>query len=224
MRVKGRLPVVVAASIAWLGTVGIPAAWLSSDRYSAYVAALQAGGLAVAFVLGWLSYSADAKDRRVDRVYALHQELTGGELDKARRRLGRHLRQPSGILPQWCRLSRKEMRDNPSLNSYADTNAAAESTPFRDAGLLLRFFERAWVVQVAGSAHESTFVELVGRHASWWNCVFINDGLSAREPLMSLGMWADAYAAAHSSRQPSLQRWTQGRIKDFGSLFPWERD
>jgi hypothetical protein len=182
----------VALGLAWTLLVVLPIPWFDPGRYSAYAARLQAFGIVTAFLVGAIAIYLDGRDRRVDRVYSLHRELTVGELDDARRRLVDHLRKHSGPGPLQRRYSPDELRVDSSLNHY--DSHQQDFTPRSDLGLLLRFFERTRLVREVGSAHDAVFVELVGRHAGWWNCVIKNDNRKSRKGLMELGTWADDFA------------------------------
>lgn len=136
--------------------------WMDAAKYSAYAAGLQAVGLLVAFIVGMATLAADGRDRRVDRVYALHQEYYNPPISDARRRLHQFIREdaPSGVKRR--RVPLAELRADPTLNRYKDANSAAESTPLQDVSSVLRFFERARLVQLSGSADDPVFVELIG--------------------------------------------------------------
>lgn len=200
----------------------LPIPWFDSGRYSAYAAGLQAFGIVTAFLVGAIAIYFDGRDRRVDRVYSLHQELTVGELDDARRRLVDHLRKHSGPGPLQRRYSPDELRVDPTLDHY--DGPQQDFTPRSDLGLLLRFFERARLVREAGSAHDAVFVELIGRHAGWWNCVIKNENRKSRKGLMGLGTWADDFATKNQDRYEYLRDWGETRRKEFGSLDPWTAD
>ena len=70
-------------------------------------------------------------------------------------------------------------------------SSATDSTPMKDRGVLLRFFERAYIVHLSGGADDASFVELIGRHAGWWNSALKLDDSKARKGLKTLGIWAD---------------------------------
>jgi hypothetical protein len=181
---------------------------------------------------GTRTFETDVYDRRVDRVYGLHAELTTGEMDGARRRMTRHIfaqpryvvklekGQTRDILP---RLSRQDMREG-ALSSYSDARDLEQSDPGRDTGLLLRFFERARMQQLAGSVDDPVFVELIGRHAAWFNSALKEDNSKTRRALMELGMWADRRADELKATHSYLSDWGQSRLEAFGSLSPWVAD
>lgn len=212
----------VVLGLVWALVVVLPIPWLDSSHYSAYAAGLQAFGIVTAFLIGVIAIYFDGRDRRVDRVYSLHQELTVGELDDARRRLVDHLRKHSGSGPLQRRYSATELRADSTLNHYE--HPQLDFTPRSDLYLLLRFFERARLVREAGSAHDAVFVELIGRHAGWWNCVIKNENRKSRKGLMELAKWADNFAAKNSNKYVFLKDWGDTRRKEFGSLDPWAAD
>lgn len=197
---------------------------LTAEQYAAFAAGIQAVVVVAALNVAAITYRGDSKNKRVDRVYSLHQELTTGEVNDARRRLAQHLRAHHPKDHSVLRVSRSELRETP-LNVYTGTGAI-DPTPSRDAALLLRFFQRARIVQLAGSADEPVFAELIGRHAGWWNCAFKTDASSARENLMALGVWADKFAtdARNMNRYSYLAGWEDTRWDDFGALRPWLDD
>jgi hypothetical protein len=212
----------VALGLLWTLLVVLPIPWLDADHYSAYAAGFQAFGIVIAFLVGAFAIYTDGRDRRVDRVYSLQQELTLGELDDARRRLYDHLKEHSGSGPPWRRYSPEELRGDPALNHYSGPHQ--DFTPRSDLGHLLRFFERARLVREAGSADDAVFVELIGRHACWWSCVIKNENRKSRKGLMELAVWADGFANKNKNRYDYLQDWGKTRMEDFGSLTPWALD
>lgn len=207
----------IAAS--WFLVVALPARFVDEPRYTAYATGLQAFGLVLAFSFGVLSLAADGKSRRVDRVYGLHQELTTGGIDDARRRV---LEAVQAGAPQPTRRLFLEAwgPGDPSVYEIVPVGSSLA----KDVGRLLRFFERARLVQVSGSSDDATFAELVGRHAAWWNCCIANVDEHSRRPLMELALWADDFAERHRSRYSYLNRWGENRVEDFGSAQPWLSD
>jgi hypothetical protein len=215
--------------VAFLAFLYLPALRLTPDQFSGWASAAQAVGVVAALLvaasqlrLGAAELKADNYDRAVERVYTLHSELTSGELNQARRRLSNHLKMTAELGTSVRRASKRDLEFDPNLKEYPDRI----STPRYDAGLLLRFFERARLVQVAGSADDPVFLELICRHATWWNCTLKLDNSKSRRGLMTLSTWADSCAEKlkTDSRFSYLADWGETRKCDFGSLTPWIED
>jgi hypothetical protein len=180
---------------------------------------------------GARTFETDVYDRRVDRIYDLHRELTTGEVDSARRRLTSHINNLSreeitenGSTRQYVRrVSPKDLREGP-YSTYPFEPDKNVLNPRRDLGVLLRFFQRARIQQEAGSVDDAVFVELIGRHAAWFNCAVKVDASRTRLNLMEIGTWVDQRAAELAPIHSYLRDWGNSRRKDFGSVTPWVRD
>jgi hypothetical protein len=212
--------------IAWTLLVALPGAWWTADRYSAWATGLSTIAVVVALALAIFTLKTDVKDRQVDRTLSLHAELTSGEINDARLRLVAHLRKHGSInsaghhLPR--RVSLEELRIGSGIGTYGSND---QHSPKEDLSKILRFFERARLVRDAGSADDPLFVELIGRHACWWNCILVRDsGRGSRRTLMQLGLWCDAFADKHRRHYPYLEGWGEARINDFGTTTPWQND
>jgi hypothetical protein len=189
----------------------LPAIWLTPERYSAYAGAVQAFGVLVALIIAVGTLRTDTKDRRVDRTLQLHQELTSGEIGEARRRLGIHFREKgSGTIVGRAHIA--DLRDDPGMSKYT---LFPEESPYQDVNLLMRFFERARLVQVRESIDEPLFVELIGRHAAWWESALLPDQTNARLALKELASWVNQYARDHRSDYQFLKNWGLTRARDF---------
>jgi uncharacterized protein (DUF58 family) len=68
------------------------AIWLGAEWLGAAATAIQAVFIVAALAVAAGTLLSDSRDRRVDRVIALHSELTSGELQEARIRFVNHLR------------------------------------------------------------------------------------------------------------------------------------
>lgn len=193
----------------WAGATGV----VDSARFGALTGGVQAIGVVVALGLGAATLLRDSRDRRVDRVLALHEELMTGELWHARHRLVRHLRS-LGAEGKARAVSRAELMNDPDVSHY---DGGTEATPLMDADLLVRFFERANAVLVAGSVHEPMFVDLIGRHTFWWNtAIRAAPEWTTREHLTDLKNWTSRYIHNELRGRP-MPSWTQSVVRDFGS-------
>ena len=190
----------------------LPAPWLTPDKYSAYALAVQAIGVLATLGIAVATLRGDSRDRRVDRVLAFHQELTSGETNAARVRLVQHLRE-NGRNSRVLQVSTTQLRDRDSkLSGYRD--ASVNETPSDDVGLLLRFFERAWLAQATGSLEDSMSASLIGAHAGWWDRAILPSPSPARAALAELAAWANKFAETHKS-ESQFTNWGKTRQKDF---------
>jgi hypothetical protein len=212
--------------VAWTLLVALPGAWWPPDKYSAWATGLSTFAVVLALTLAIVTLRTDVKDRQVDRTLSLHAELTSGEINDARLRLVDHLREHGSTNSSGHRMPRrasvKELHADSGIGIYGPS---LQGNPKDDLSKILRFFERARLVRDAGSADDPLFVELIGRHACWWNCVLVRD--SSRGPrrnLMQLGLWCDAFADKHKRRYSYLAGWGDARTSDFGSKTPWQND
>lgn len=200
------LVVVVSAAFLALGLTG----WLDSGTYGALTGGVQAIGVVVALALGTATLRSDSRDRRVDRVLALHQELFGGEVQAARIRLVNHMR--SGSSRRAKVVSRADLADG----SLAEYSSSSVYLPRRDANVLLRFFERANAARLAKAVYLPLYATLIGGHAAWWDKAIRYDrSWPARQHLAELGSWAHDYARINQSRHPNLALWLSRIDDDF---------
>jgi hypothetical protein len=99
----------------------LPIPWLDPIQYQGYVLAFQAVGILATLGIATVTFRGDSRDRRVDRVLALHNELTSGEVGAARRRLAAHLRQhgPRDRLKQWVlQATTEQLKKQSDLSHY----------------------------------------------------------------------------------------------------------
>jgi hypothetical protein len=166
-------------AIACLGIGTFPLVWYDSGEYTAWAAGVQAVVVLFALGVALVTYLGDSRDRRVDRVFALHQELTTGEVGESRRRLGAFLRERGTPTNPVYSVSIQELRLDKASFQYANPNGR---TPGADASVLLRFFERSRTAQATGSLDDRMFAALVGRHATWWELgKFPREALATKE-------------------------------------------
>jgi hypothetical protein len=212
--------------IAWTLLVALPGAWWPPDKYSAWATGLSTIAVVLALALAVVTLRTDVKDRQVDRTLALHAELTSGEINDARLRLADHLRKNGTRNPSDhrmpMRVSIEELHSSRGIGTYGPK---IQSNPKDDLSKILRYFERVRLVRDARSADDPLFVELIGRHAGWWNCVLVRDSSrGSRRALMQLGLWCDAFADKNKRHYSYLAGWGDTRISDFGSMNPWQND
>jgi len=184
---------------------------LAPEAYTAYTSAIQAFGVVIALGLGVWTLKTDSRDRRVDRVLALHQELTTGEVGEARSRLAHHL--GAGSEPRVIRrASRNQLKSDPALQNYKPL--VEGQSPDHDLTLLLRFFERVHVAQLRGSLDDLMLTALIGRHVDWWDSAIDREERAARLPMAQLSDWTNSYAERHSTNR-ALENWGRTRSHDF---------
>jgi hypothetical protein len=160
---KIHLRIAVSAILTALITLAVLARFLDADQYAAFAGAIQALIVVPALIVGVATLLSDRHDRRVDRVLEFHQELVSGELQAARTRLTRHLREHgTGGKPR--RVTRDELKSDPALKEYSGTS---EFSPTGDFNQILRYFERVDCARLANSVDLPLLAELVGRHAVW---------------------------------------------------------
>jgi hypothetical protein len=157
----------------------------------------------------------DSRDRRVDRVIALHEELMSGTTGGGRSRLARLLRS-RGSAGVCLQVSRDQLRGNTDVSAYDEASDKASGSPAHDLTLLLRFFERADIARTAGTLDELLLVALVGRHAGWWDLAIARDDNTARIPLQRLAGWCQQYVDEHPDEE-ILAGWGRMRALDFPS-------
>jgi hypothetical protein len=114
--------VVTVATIALLA-LGLTG-WVGPSTYSSLTAGVQAVGVVIALGLGAATLMRDNRDRRVDRVLALHQELMTGDVWQARYCLVRHLRK-LGQDGKSRAVSRQELIDDPTVSRYDPEGSAS---------------------------------------------------------------------------------------------------
>lgn len=108
------------------------------------------------------------------------------------------------------------MRNSPEWQAYSAPEFA-DSLPVLDANLVLRFFEKAEAALRAKSVDEPLFLDLIGRHAYWWNNVFLpeSDG-HVRQRLERLGCWTE-------KRAHLLDYWDSTSRGDFPASAPVDK-
>lgn len=197
-----------------LSALIIPAALLTTGQYSAVAAAIQAAAVVPAVAIAAISLSRDSRDKRVDRVLDLHREFNFGELKEAKRRLATHLRE-HGVDGKVRRTTHDELLNDPVMSKYS---SIADIRPRSDSTEILRFFERANAARIARIVDEPLFVELICRHAAWWNLAIVDsDDRVPRAPLRELADWANSFALSNQNRYSFLRNWGENRTREFGT-------
>jgi hypothetical protein len=191
---------------------------LNAGQYQALAGAVQAIVVVAAFTIGLQTLMSDRRDRQVDRVLKLNEDLTAGPLDAARRRLVNHLRS-HGQAGRALEVSLEDLDGDVQLISYPDTNIKGK--PAEDARTILRFFERANAARLGHTVEISLFHELIGRHAVWLALALGKDpDQSQVAGLLELAEWANAYYDRYSakSQRSYLRNWGRSRMRDFGRI------
>lgn len=191
------------------------ARYLTAEQYQGLAGALQALGVVVALFVAAGTLTSDSENRRVDRVLQLHEMMTSGEVSHAAVRLSDHLRR-HGVGGKARRASLEQLRCDPVLRSYCGQPA---HSPYLDARMVIRFFEKADAARRANAVSVPLFHELVARHATWFRLAIRAD---AAEPdggrLACLAIWADEYARIYRPPLPNyIENWGRTRQRDFGS-------
>jgi hypothetical protein len=198
-----------------LGVFLISATLLNANQYASMASTIQAIAVVPAIAIAAIALTNDGHDKRVDRVLDFHKELNSGEVLNATVRLATHLRehgQEGKVRP----VTRDELIGDSVLSRYSKEQ---ESTPREDAGIILRFFERANAARVAQTVDPPLMAELVGRNAAWWNRAITGPGYGiSRAPLRDLANWADKFASENCDKYPYLQQWGEHRYKEFGAV------
>jgi len=205
----------LAIILAGLLLLIIPIPFLSEGTYAAFTGGVQAFVVIVALVVAVRTLLSDSKDRRVDRVLALHEELTSGPTGAARTRLAHFLKQ-MGSGDVCLQVSREQLqsRDKTDVSAYLDPGDQDSGNPERDLTLILRLFDRVRIAQAGGTVDDLMLVGLVGRHAGWWDMAIAREDDTARIPLEKFATWCDAYVAGHRD-EVILQGWGEKRRRNF---------
>jgi hypothetical protein len=174
---------------------------IGKDSYGALTDGMQALGVIVALGAAAATLRADSRNRTLDRVLALHQELMSGEVGAARVRLVRHLRGHERGIKRPTTL--QELR-NGNLAAYSakgmrlDSDSVKAHRPDLDLNILLRYFERADSAREAGAVYLPVFADLIGGHAEWWNRALVDDDDEGmRYHLAELAAWSRSYITRH---------------------------
>jgi hypothetical protein len=206
---------VALAGFSVLAVITTLALLLSSSQYNAIASSIQAIAVIPAITIAALALTGDNRGKRVDRVLDFHKEFNSGEIQKATVRLTAHLRD-HGVNGRARPMSRDELRHDPALSKY---NKSSEYNPRSDILLILRFFERVNAARMARVVDSALLVELIGRHAAWWNmAIQYTDDEPPRVSLRSLTEWADDFASANQGKYSYLRNWGKNLDREFGSL------
>jgi hypothetical protein len=209
---RPRALMVVSITAASLGFLAIGAfGWVGPERYASLTAGAQALGVVIALALAAFTLRSDSRDRRVDRVLALHNEFMTGGVWGARYRLAHHLHSLEG--PRTSTVTREAVFGDPPRLRYASDSEAILKI---DVDLLLRFFERANAARLTGALHGDLLADLIGKHAMWWDSAFApDDEWMLRTPLQDLSSWCRGYVESRIPTQPGLRDWLRPLQRDF---------
>jgi hypothetical protein len=95
-------------------------------------------------------------------------------------------------------MSRDEIRHDPILSKYRKDPS---HSPRSDILLILRFFERVNAARLAGVIEGALLVELIGRHAAWWDeAIQYTGDEPPRVSLRDLSTWANEFASANQEK------------------------
>jgi hypothetical protein len=167
----------------------IPAFIVSASTYQAMAAGIQSFGLIVTLVIATVTLTNDSRDKRTDRVMSLYDSLVGEAVYSARMRLSEHLKAEGGgkIYP----VTQRALREDKRLSKYP---ATTENTPLLDLHVILRFFERANALQIAGAVDLPLLYRLIGRNILWWDrAITFDPSEHLRLPLRLLAEWVRSY-------------------------------
>ena len=207
------------AAAAVLLLVFFPAPWFTPARFSAYATALQAFAVLLALALAARSLSSEIRDRRLDRVIALHSNFMEGELGGARYRFIRHLRSNRSPEGRIARITRDDLMEDQPLAEYPEHywSAFRDHNPRQDANLVIRHFERIDAARVAGSVDEDLLFRLLGPQAVWWdNALMWEPGRRGTWAIHRMAVWAREYVTEHPALEFPWGEWEWDIEYDFG--------
>ncbi|GAA0341960.1 hypothetical protein [Micropruina glycogenica] len=189
------LQAIIAAVVITIPLI-VAAPLLTPDAYSAFAAALQTVIVGVTLLAALRTYHADSRDRRVDRVLALHEEFFEPSFQASRRALVLKLR--AGQVP-FSELISSQLNED-------EYGARIQ---------ILRFFERVQAASAIGSLDDSLAASLLGSHAAWWDLALADDGKASRRALHVFATWSNDLAQSHSE-DPLFENWGASRMREFG--------
>jgi hypothetical protein len=210
---------IAAAFVVLLLVLGLAIAGVFSDSvYAKLTNGAQAVGVVIALSVAAATLLADSKDRRLDRVLALHKELTSGETHHARARLVDHLR-ALGHGGKARTASHVDLIEDSVLAHYA---SMTDRTPRLDLNIIIRFFERANAARLAKAVHLATFADLVGGHALWWDRAIVDTGSEwgAIRHMRELAAWTQQYAHHVAAADAHMKGWLDHVATDFTDSAP----
>lgn len=216
LRSRSRTQVVVGCItvLVVLGGMASAAILLTSNQYDVVIATVQALAVIPAIAVAALAIVNDSHGKRVDRVLEMHKEFNSTEMQLAKNRLRAHLRR-HGADGHARPTSREELQHDKKLSEYS---LHRDFSPGADVALIFRFFERVNAARIANIVDMPLLVELIGRHATWWNLAIKDSGEDEvpRAPLRELAQWADEFALSHQHQYSYLRNWGKNRKREFG--------
>ena len=218
--VHGTRAIVTITALAVIGgfaTLGLAAHLYDATDFTAWATGISAAAVVFSVLLAVFTLLRDSQHRQVDRTIAFHEALTEGEVQAARTRLVRHLRQNAsdGLVAQ---VSKKAL-DLPPHDRYAKSDDP-EVRPSTDARLLLRFFERAAAANREGALNAALVHRLICPHAYWWFMALRHDEAdpwTSRLALDDITKWGVYYEKKHAKRVGYKAEWDRNRAQDFGT-------
>ena len=193
---------------------------VDKNAYGSLTDGVQAAGVVIALGLAAVTLIRDNRDRRVDRVLALHQEMMAGSVWEARYRLVDHLRR-LGTNGKVRRVTHEELNHDPVVSRYNPGNLGS---PAQDADLLVRYFERAFAALRTDALDVPLFAELIGRHAMWWDLAIVESShWFTRVHLSELASWTRAYVKANE-RSLQVAGWMAAPQRDFDPRLEADRE
>lgn len=196
-----------------------PAKWLTPERFSAYAIGLQAFAVLLALGIAVGTLSSEIRDRRLDRVLALHSTFMEGELGGARYRFIRHVRSNRTASGLVRRITRDDLMEGEPLAEYPSHywSAFRDHNPRQDANLVIRHFERVDAARAAGSVDDDLLFRLLGPQAVWWdNALQWEPGRLGTWAIDRLARWARQYVLEHSELPLPWGEWQWDIEHDFG--------
>jgi len=178
----------------------VGARWLSPNPYTAMTAAVQTLVVTLALSLALVTYRADARDRRVDRVIALHQEFYEDNFHDQRQALVQVLR-----------------RRGPAPYPPLPDEEVRQEGLWHARSRVIRYFERVHLARVSGALDDYLAASLIGRHATWWDLALQHTHSTGREPLHEFANWSNDFAK-HCQDDSAFRNWGQTRTRDFGRV------
>lgn len=172
---------------------------MDAEWLAAWAGLVQVIVVVPAVLLGAETLRRDRKDRRTDRVLALHQELVG-DLNETRRDLNDRVRGAGSPITQPI--------------TVKEPGKSAD----RGIAQMLRFFERSDEMRLAGAVDDALLIKLIGSHAVWWDIAIAYDETSRpRRVLHRFAIAANEYAHARRThrRHPEFADWGRTRRLDF---------
>ncbi len=206
-----------------LAALVVSAVFSDASGFGVLATFVSTATLVVSVPIAALTLLRDGQHRRVDRTLALHAELTTGDVGAARVRLARQLRDLGragvhvnrpGLVAQ---VTWDELLTDRVNNYLLEVDRAHK--PYRDAGAVLRVFERADAANRAGALDSALFHQLICHHGYWWAIALRKregEPWASRDALDGLLAWGAEYETRASTTPTYARDWGKTRLRDFG--------